>query len=173
MSHFSITPGFRKILPAIAVAIIAAGCGSSSSSAASSTATPTLHLSHASLVKTGLVNVKGKQERVLMNSKGYTLYYFTKDTPKVSHCTGGCSALWPPLVAQSTRIPEPAGLTGQLTVVKDAHGRQVSYNGHLLYTYRGDTKPGETSGQGFLKEWWVATPNLKAPSTASGGGSGW
>ncbi len=172
MGNLSITPGFGKILPAIAVAVIAAGCGASPSNTASSSAAPALHLSHTSLVKTGMIKVKGKRERVLMDAKGYTLYYFTKDTPKASHCTGGCSTLWPALLTKAARLPKPAGLKGRLAVVKDSHGRQVSYNGHLLYTYRGDTKPGQAAGQGFLKEWWVATPNLKAPAQHSGGGSG-
>ncbi len=172
MSEGHFVPRGRKILPLAALAVIAAGCGAAPSTVASSSASPALHLARGSLVQVRTVSVKGKHERVLVNAKGYTLYYFTKDTPKASHCNGGCSALWPAFLTNAHKLPKPAGLKGHLAVVKDSHGHQVSYNGHLLYTYRGDKKPGQTFGQGFLKEWWLATPNLKAPVAHSGGGTG-
>ena len=173
MNPWGFMPSFLKILPIAAVAVMAAGCGTSPAVGASGSASPALHQTRGSLVNVKMVWVKGKHERVLVNAKGYTLYYFTKDTPKASHCTGGCSSLWPPLLTHAKRLAKPAGLKGRLAVVKDSHGHQIAYNGHLLYTYRGDTKPGQAAGQGYLKEWWVATPTLKAPASHSGGGAGW
>lgn len=54
------------------------------------------------------------------------------------------------------------GVSGRLTVVQDAHGGQVAYNGHLLYTFTGD-QPGRVTGQGF-QDFLVATPGLAAGS---------
>jgi hypothetical protein len=46
-------------------------------------------------------------------------------------------------------------------VVKTANGSQVSYNGHLLYTYSLDTAPHQDNGQGIAGKWWVAAVDLK------------
>ncbi len=52
-------------------------------------------------------------------------------------------------------------LAGKLSVVTDANGQQVEYNGHLLYTYSGDAAPGQTNGEGLFGKWFVATLDLK------------
>ena len=73
---------------------------------------------------------------------------------------GGLAALWPPLVSAS---PREAGATGTLSVLSDANGQQVRYNGHFLYTFIDDT-PGQVTGQG-VQGFFVATPGLSAWST--------
>lgn len=131
-------------------------------------------------VKVMKLHVKGKLENVLTTTKGYTLYWFSLDKTGKTACTSAkCKALWPPLLtkAKTATLRDPKGLTGRFTVVKDALGRQVAYKGHLLYTFTGDKKPGQTNGQGFLNKWWVTNPWVKplgAPKAKSGGGgSGW
>lgn len=107
--------------------------------------------------------VEGKTERILADAKGFALYYLTSDTPRASACTGGCAAAWPPLLSMR-RPTAPPGLPGTLAVVRTVHGPQVSYAGHLLYRYAGDTKPGEVRGNDLKGpaggEWYVATPGL-------------
>jgi predicted lipoprotein with Yx(FWY)xxD motif len=137
-----------------------AGCGSS---AAAPPAAPKVPVAP---VKTGRATVDGKQETVLTTTSGMTLYYFTPDTPTKSACTGHCAAVWPPLTTKATALKAPPGVPGQFTVVKDANGRQVAYNGHLLYTFARDKAPGQALGEGLLGKWFVATPNL-APATSS------
>lgn len=131
----------------------------SSSSAASSGATTT-QAPAGSPVKTGQASVAGKTETVLTTSAGMTLYYFTPDTTSTSACSGKCATLWPPLTAPGMSVKAPSGLSGTLTVVADSHGNQIAYNGHLLYTFVKDKKPGEAVGQGVLHKWFVATPGL-------------
>src|SRR6266576_2779092 len=53
-------------------------------------------------------------------------------------------------------------LPGTLSVVADANGQQVEYNGHLLYRFSGDTAPGQTHGEGIKGIWFVATTTLSS-----------
>lgn len=114
-------------------------------------------------VRVATVSVKGKSETVLTNPQGMTLYYFTPDTSTKIACTGGCAQSWPPLAFKGSGTPEgDAPLSGKLTVVNGADGTQIEYNGHPLYTYSGDSAPGQTNGQGLFGKWFVCTPNLAA-----------
>ena len=99
---------------------------------------------------------------VLVNGHGLTLYRFTPDTTTKVACTGTCASLWPPLVV-SGRTPTPTGSAGivGLGTVKDPNGAlQVTYRGHPLYTYIGDTKPGSAKGQGLKDKWFAVTPSV-------------
>lgn len=159
------------------------GCGTTASAPPASTgsspanATATASGSSSSTVKVGTATVKGKKESVLTNSKGMTLYYFTSDTSTKVACTGSCTSLWPPLLSKSGSPTAASSATGKLTVFTDANGKQVLYNGHPLYTYSGDTAPGQANGEGYAMgsgHWWVATPTLAAGSGASSSsGGGW
>jgi predicted lipoprotein with Yx(FWY)xxD motif len=81
---------------------------------------------------------------VVTNAKGLTLYTFDPDTPTTSNCTGSCAAYWPPLTGTPTA---GTGVTGKLGTIKRAGGGiQVTYNGHPLYTYVGDSGPGQANG---------------------------
>jgi predicted lipoprotein with Yx(FWY)xxD motif len=81
---------------------------------------------------------------VLTNARGFTLYSFGPDTPTMSKCYGTCARLWPPLTAPVTAGP---GVTGKIGRIRRSDGSaQASYDGHPLYTYVGDSKPGEDTG---------------------------
>ncbi len=81
---------------------------------------------------------------VLTNSKGFTLYWFTPDSPTKSVCNGSCAAYWPPVKAP---VAAGQGVTGKITTITRADGsKQAAYDGHPLYTYIGDSKPGQASG---------------------------
>jgi len=80
---------------------------------------------------------------VLTNAKGFTLYSFAPDTPTKSACNGSCTAYWPP-VSPATLAP---GVAGTLTTITRSDGsKQAVYNGHPLYTYIQDKKPGQATG---------------------------
>jgi len=124
--------------------------------------TPTPTASSSALLQTATATVQGKSETILTDAQGKTLYYFTPDTPTTSACTGGCAQTWPPLLAGGSGAPTSSTtLPGKLTVVTTANGSQVAYNGHLLYTYAGDSGPGQTDGEGLFGKWFIATPDLK------------
>ena len=81
---------------------------------------------------------------VLTNAQGLTLYWFAPDTPTRSTCYGTCAGYWPPM----TGTPSAGlGVTGRLATISRSDGTtQVTYNGHPLYTYVGDTAPGQAFG---------------------------
>jgi len=97
--------------------------------------------------------------RILVDDKGITLYDFVQDKGTKSTCYGACAALWPPL----TTIGKPHAGSGVaaslLGTTKRSDGKvEVTYNGHPLYYFVTDRKPGQTTGQGvdqFGAPWWV------------------
>ena len=81
---------------------------------------------------------------VLTNTKGLTLYWFAPDSPAASKCTGSCAAYWPPVTGTPKAGP---GVTGKLGTIKRPGGlTQATYDGHPLYTYIGDSAPGQAKG---------------------------
>jgi predicted lipoprotein with Yx(FWY)xxD motif len=101
---------------------------------------------------------KTKIGYVLANAKGQTLYWYSKDVKgKRSECTAGCLTAWPAV----TGTPVPASgvkLNGKLgTITRPGGITQATYNGYPLYTYSGDTAPGQTTGNGAGGVWHVIT----------------
>ena len=81
---------------------------------------------------------------VLTNAKGITLYWFAPDTSTSSKCTGSCAAYWPPVAGKPAAGP---GVSGRLGTIKRQGGtEQATYDGHPLYTYIGDSVPGQANG---------------------------
>lgn len=144
------------------------GCGRYCSQASTPTASPS---GSALSIKTATMTVKGKSITALINSQGMTLYYNTSDTTS-SVCSGGCASAWPPLI--SSTVPSTAStLPGSLSLFTDANGSQVTYNGHPLYTYSGDTAPGQATGDGVGGVWFVAPTNLAASTNSNSNSNGY
>jgi predicted lipoprotein with Yx(FWY)xxD motif len=81
---------------------------------------------------------------VLTNARGLTLYSFAPDTPSRSACYGSCAAYWPPVPGNVSAGP---GVTGTIGSIKRTGGStQATYDGHPLYTYIGDSAPGQDKG---------------------------
>ena len=81
---------------------------------------------------------------VLTNANGRTLYSFAPDTPASSQCYGSCAAYWPPVTGTTTAGQH---LPGKVATINRTDGtQQLTYNGHPLYTYIGDTAPGQATG---------------------------
>ncbi len=164
-----------------ALALTLAACGTMSgspgssgglygtSSSPSATATSPASAQGSALLAMSTANVAGTSESILTNAQGMTLYYFLSDTSKTVACTSsnGCASFWPPLLA-GTGTPTASGsLPGTLGVLDGANGKQVTYNGHPLYTFSQDKAPGDTKGEGIMGKWHVATPGLPAASSGS------
>jgi predicted lipoprotein with Yx(FWY)xxD motif len=118
-----------------------------------------------------------KLGKVLVNSKGRTLYLFQADQGTTSACNDACATAWPPLENASPKAGKGAKASKVSTSTRADGKTQVVYNGHPLYTFQQDTKAGQTNGQGvnaFGGLWYVVSPAgnqvTKAPSSGSGGG---
>lgn len=142
----------KWLAPAVLVtaALTATACGSSGGSGASGSthsAIPAASAAAAAPSGTTLKTAKIAGATVLTNAKGFTLYWFAPDTATASKCNGSCVTYWPPAKGPATAGP---GVTGKLGTVKRADGTlQATYNGHPLYTYVGDTQPGQAKGNGL------------------------
>ena len=154
------------------LALIAAACGSSSpsSSSGSSSSAGTTSTSSSAL-KTAKIG----GATVLTNAKGFTVYWFAPDTSTKSNCNGSCARYWPPVKGPATA---GSGVTGKLTVITRSNGsKQAVYNGHPLYTYVGDTSPGQDKGNNLNLSggvWHVITVSgSAAPASSSSGGGGY
>ena len=159
----------RIIIASVSLAAAAAiGGGITAAAATTSHASsqPAASQAAAATVRTAQASVGGKTETILVNSQGLPLYYYLNDTATKSNVTGSLAALWPPLTSGS---PAATGLTGKITAVKDIHGDQVAYHGHLLYTFA-DDHAGQVTGQG-VEDFFVATPGLTPISGSSTAGS--
>ena len=150
------------------LAIALAGCGSSTSPTGSSTS--------GTVLKTGNTSLG----TVLVDGSGYTVYWFAKDHGTTSACTGACASAWP-LVTGTPRSASGVSLPGTLSTISRSGGvLQATYNGHPLYTYAGDTAPGQAGGNdinGFGGLWYAITiggsstsPTPSASSSSSGYG---
>ena len=161
------TRPFRLAALALASALVLAACGSSSSS---STTTSTTSTAASSPRPTSVVGTtKTSLGAFLVDAKGRALYLWDADHGTKSTCSGACAQAWPPLT--TTGMPKASGsakasLLG--TTTRSDGAREVTYAGHPLYYYEGDTMPGQTTGQGsdgFGSPWWVVSPAGKAVSS--------
>ena len=162
-------------LPLVAVALVTAGCSSSSSSGSSATqssaaSSPAASSSAASGAAASgapasgptltLKTDKGSAGIWLTDAAGRTLYLYTQDKGTTSACYGACAKAWPPLLTTG-----PVTISGQYTVKTDLGTitrtdgtKQVTYGGHPLYYYTGDSAPGQTKGQGVGGVWFLIGP---------------
>lgn len=164
-----------RTLPAIAIlaigAILAvAGCGGSDSSGSggaygSKGQTGATQSSKSESSGTGTVAVANnpKLGKILVDSKGFTLYDFHKDKGGKSACYGACAGTWPPLTTSGAPKAMSGAEASKLGTTKRSDGTvQVTYAGYPLYTYVADTKPGDAKGNDFSSfgaEWYALQPS--------------
>jgi predicted lipoprotein with Yx(FWY)xxD motif len=185
----------------VAVGLITAACGSSTPAATTNTTTTTAAAStpagttgSSGQVVAEIVSNAKIGSPILVNSSGLTLYKFSADSGNMSACNGGCTAVWPPLTVAAGTTPKGGPGTGGTfaTITRTDGTLQVTYDGHPLYTFTGDSSAGATSGQNLTSDggkWTVVTigasgtsspanspPTTKTPPTtkaSSGGGYGY
>ena len=168
----------RWLAPAglAAAALMIAACGSSSTTSPPAAAPAATTSGAAAASGTTLKTTTIGGVTVLTNAAGFTLYWFAPDTSTTSNCNGSCATFWPPVKGPATAGP---GVTGKLATITRADGStQATYNGHPLYTYKGDTAPGQDKGNGLNISgglWHDVTATgaaAPAPSTSTSSGSG-
>jgi predicted lipoprotein with Yx(FWY)xxD motif len=151
---------------AVAGALMLAACGGSSTSGGSSAPSygaPATTKAPSSAPSTSVVSTqKGSLGTFLVDANGRALYLWDADHGAMSTCSGECAQGWPPLTTTGTPKATGGVKASLLGTTKRADGsREVTYAGHPLYTFAGDTKAGQTTGQGssaFGAPWWIVTP---------------
>jgi predicted lipoprotein with Yx(FWY)xxD motif len=156
------------ILGALLAVVALAGCGGSASHALPTTSDG--RPATVGVASTGLGDI-------LVDRQGRTLYLFARDSGTVSACTGACAVNWPPLLVQGTPLVGTGATPSDVGTTARPDGRsQLTYNGHPLYTFVNDKKPGDTNGEGisaFGGSWFAISPagaKLAPRSQPQGGG---
>jgi len=173
------------MVPVVSVALAAlavAGCGGNSNDNVSASA-PSAKLSTPT-GGTATVGVRtGSLGKYLVDAQGRTLYLFEKDTGTMSTCSGACASAWPP----STTSGHPKAASGVNAALLRTTNRsdgstEVTYDGHPLYRFTGDSSPGDTNGQdvtAFGGGWYVVSPagqkveGDQTTASSNGGGNGY
>jgi len=155
------------------IVLVAAACSSGGASPSSSTSgggATTAASAGASASASVKVVTVGSLGPVLVAKTGKTLYRYTPDSTNKSVCTGGCAALWPPLtVPAGTTHATGSGVdSSDLGIIMRSDGtHQITYKGMPLYTYTGDTKAGDASGEGVGGTWFVIKSTAASTSAAT------
>ena len=150
-----------------AITVLAAGCGGNgngnSNGSGSSDASPgTTGPATSGAAGTTVAVKSSKLGKLLVDDQGRTLYLFEKDKGPSSTCSGACAAAWPPETTNGAPKAGSGATAAELTTsARDDGSMQLVYHGHPLYRYAGDTKAGDTNGEGldqFGAEWFVLSP---------------
>jgi predicted lipoprotein with Yx(FWY)xxD motif len=169
-----------KLGTLLGAGLLAAACSSASSGGSAAGSTPGTAAggtssAAAAAAATVIKTTSGSAGAFLTNGSGRAVYLFDKDTMNTSMCTRACAGFWPPVTA-NVAVTASGGATAKDlgTITRSDGTKQVTYDGHPLYYYAGDTGSGQTNGQGsdnFGAKWWLVAPtgaSITAASVSSG-----
>jgi predicted lipoprotein with Yx(FWY)xxD motif len=167
-------------LSAFAVAALLSGCAgggggtTTAPSSAAATSAPTSSAPASSMstpaAASELKVAESKVGQIVVDGKGMSVYYYTKDTKDsgTSACTGGCLTAWPPVTTTSA-TPSVEGVMGTLGTIATPDGKkQVTINGMPIYYYAKDKAAGDITGQGVNSVWYLVAPSGEMITTAAG-----
>jgi len=161
-----------KLAAPLAVALLAAAaCSSSGSSSGSASSTSSSAAGSGSSASSTVIATKTSSGgSFLTNGAGRAVYLFMADAAGKSTCDGACAAAWPPVIATGQPSASGGAQASDLSTITRSDGtKQVTYNGHPLYYFQGDTGPGTDRGQGlngFGALWWLVAPTGSSITTA-------
>ena len=169
-------------LGAVVFAVALAGCAGSPGTSTTSSAAPTAATSStasSTASQTSSPAAAGPEMKVasssagqiVVDSKGMSLYFFTKDVKDsgTSACTGACLTAWPVFTTTSDK-PAVEGVTGTVGTIATPDGKkQVTLNGMPLYYYAKDKAPGDVTGQGVQSVWYLVSPSGEMIKGAAAG----
>ncbi|MFI6862830.1 hypothetical protein ACIBKZ_23545 [Streptomyces sp. NPDC050421] len=162
------------------LAAVLGGCSDGGGSSGSASATPSATGTSASGTVASASSPLGT---ILVDGEGRTLYLWEADTTSRPTCDGDCAKSWPPVTITGKPVAGTGAKAGLLgTTTRDDGRKEITYNGHPLYRYAGDTNAGDTNGQGanaFGAAWYVldtagnkitkAAPSPSASASNNGG----
>ncbi|HEY6788751.1 MAG TPA: hypothetical protein VI365_15705 [Trebonia sp.] len=191
-----VSPGDRfgaAVIAAVATALLVTACASGTSSStgnsapstgASAAGAPATGSASAASAGTEITTATASGATFLTDGSGHAVYLWVKDTGDASQCSGACAGAWPPVPATGTVTAGGSAVASHLGTITRSDGtKQVTYDGHPLYYFSGDSGPGTATGQGsdgFGAKWWLVSPagagvtaavSSFTAGSSSGGGS--
>jgi predicted lipoprotein with Yx(FWY)xxD motif len=181
-----------KLAIPLGSALLATACSSAATSSPSSAPAAGSPAS-ASTTGTMISTQAGSAGAFLTTGSGRAVYLWAEDGMNMSACSGACATAWPPVPATGTLTATGGAKASDLGTITRSDGtKQVTYDGHPLYYFVGDSAAGQTNGQGsdnFGAKWWLvassgakitassdtaaaAAANAPAPASSTAGG-GW
>jgi len=158
----------------LASALLATACSSAAASPSAPASSAAGSSASASTTGTVITTKSGSTGAFLTNASGRTVYLWAKDGMNMSACSGACAAAWPPVPATGQLTAAGGAKASDLGTITRSDGtKQVTYDGHALYYFAGDSAAGQTNGQGsdsFGAKWWLVAPTgskITASDTAA------
>ncbi|MGZ4534168.1 MAG: COG4315 family predicted lipoprotein [Nocardioidaceae bacterium] len=166
----------KSVVLAPALLFALAACGSGGSSSGSSSSSSGGNAGNAGASSNATLSVRTTSlGKVLVDNQGRTVYMLTSDKNGTSSCNASCLQYWPMVKAPAPVPSHLAGVSGTLgSTASMSGGKILTINGHPLYTYSLDSKPGDVTGQGvksFGGAWWVLSASGKPVTGSSSSGS--
>ena len=96
--------------------------------------------------------------KFLADSRGMTLYRFSRDTDNISNCVEGCAVNWPPFYVDPSAVTEGCDPGDFSTITRTDGRQQTTYKGMPLYYFKNDKYPGDIYGNGIGDLWFLVTP---------------
>ncbi len=165
----------RAAAPLLGLALVLGACSTGGGATTPPTTAPTVAPTAEPTAAAGGVTINLASNdlgMILVDGDGKTLYEFTPDTAGTSTCTGDCAGTWPPLTSDAAPTVG-TGLTAADfgTTTRDDGSTQVTFDGHPLYHFAGDTAAGDTKGQGLGGKWYVVGADGSMIGADTGAGS--
>jgi len=161
--------GIGSVTAIAAVATVVAACGGSSSSVSSAAGNAPASAKAGAAVS--VATASSSAGTYLVGASGRPLYLWVADSHNKSVCGGACAVAWPPLTTKSAAVAATGVTMSQLGTTTRSDGvKQVTYDGHPLYYFAGDTSKGSFTGQGsteFGAKWWLVAPTGAAITKAA------
>ncbi len=161
MSLLGRVPMAAKLGVPVAAGLLAAACGSAAGSTTGGSA-PAGTAAGGSATATVIESHAGSAGSFLTNGSGRSVYLWAADSMNKSTCSGACAGAWPPVTTTGKVTAAGGAKAADLgTITRSDRSKQVTYDGHALYYFAGDSGPGQTSGQGsdsFGAKWWLVAP---------------
>ena len=159
----------------LASALLATACSSAATASSSSPSSAPAAGSSASASTTGtVISTQAGSAGTFLTDGGRAVYLWAKDGMNMSACTGACASAWPAVPATGTLTATGGAQASDLGTITRSDGtKQVTYDGHALYFFAGDSAAGQTNGQGsdsFGAKWWLVAPSgakITASDTAT------
>lgn len=163
----------------VAAGLLAAACGTAAGSTAAGSTPAGTPASNGSTTATVIESHAGSAGSFLTNSSGRAVYLWDADSMNKSMCSGACAGAWPPVTAKGHVTAADGAKAADLgTITRSDGSKQVTYLGHPLYYFAGDSGSGQTNGQGsdgFGAKWWLVAPagtKITVADSASGAAAG-